>query len=137
MAYTFTGIIIPDGNIPNQNDPNYIVKNITTPIHASIIYIKKDVPEHAENNILNHFNLTNKQITYLFLKYVTWAGQIDHVKARLSINTSDIITDEADDHAGMTLFLRVMERIGISREQALNFDPFKQGYFETDAVISN
>ncbi len=82
LSYTFTGIIIPDGNIPNQTDTNYIVKNITAPIHGSIIYIKKDAPEHAESNILNHFNLTNKQITYLFLKYVTWAGQIDHIDER-------------------------------------------------------
>lgn len=135
MAYLFRGVIIPNGGLVDKIGLEYIVKNISEPIKASIIYISKTANFNDYKEVIRNFSLDENGLEFLYLEYSTWAGKVEHVKSVLGSKDGDTIIQQADDEKAHELFIEMMDKIGINKEAAVDFAPFSREIFERESIF--
>lgn len=66
---------------------------------------------------------------WIFLVYVTWAGQIDYVKAIGSRSGERFGPIEADEDPAEDAFFEALDAVGLPAGSGVVFAPFERGFW--------
>ena len=84
---------------------------------------------------MKNFSLSSEGLNFLYLEYSSWAGEIEHVNAVLSLDSAEPVELQDENQEAIDLYLIMMSRIGIKNKDALSFVPFSREYFERESIF--
>lgn len=136
MAYRFNGFLArPTVPRPATLPEGTVWRDITTPFHGVGIRIHvtglgdNEPGSDEARRLLTAVGLGSAP-DWMYLSYVTWAGQIDHVYG-LGVSGGREFgpVSSSDRDTVREGYLVLMAAFGVSAADALNFPPFVRGFW--------
>jgi len=135
MAYRFTGLLAPglEGLADSADLPaGSVIRSIQTPFVGVGIALPslagKTLQMSELSAVANQMGIAAAKV-WLFIDYETWGG----VDAVYAVGFADgSFFGPFDDSNGETVeatYVDVMGRIGVSKDDALDFEPFYRGFW--------
>lgn len=136
MAYEFTGYfarpVLPQ---PDDLPPGGVWKAIASPfvgvgVRLPSLINEDALPSEAEvRGLARRFGF-HEADSWVYLTYVCWGGDIDFV---YGLGSRDGVPfgpfEESAHDAVEAAYTGLMERFGVSVDDAMRFDPFERGYW--------
>ncbi|MDQ0038097.1 hypothetical protein J2W30_005884 [Variovorax boronicumulans] len=139
MAYQFAGFLVPtDQDLATSAamPGEAICRLIVSPFLGVGIRLPSLIgktPSVSQIHALASEFGVIKARSWLYIGYETW-GRVDSVYAAgVHEGTAFGPIDDSNIQTVEATFVEVMSRIGVNREQALRFDPFRRGFWAPQA----
>ncbi len=112
----------------------YTVKKVNSPFIGSAIsipqYVSKNPSIGEVNNIAKKIGIKQEH-EWMFIIYKCWAGEIDDLFGYIKKPKRQIASIiESDKNKLENAYISFMEKFGVSKDEALDFEPFKRGFWE-------
>jgi hypothetical protein len=134
MAYWFTGFFAqPRIVAADTPPPGALWKEIVSPFLGVGVRLPQQYGEKPEavkiEAIAEQLGFDTAE-SWIFLHYVCWGGRIDFVYGlgqRRGVKFGPV--EESDLSKVKDVYIRLMAQFGIPADVALDFEPFKRGYW--------
>ncbi len=132
--YRFAGFFAhPSISQPTTLPMGAVWRNISKPFDGIGVFLpdllqkRPDVAEIA--SIARDLGIRDVH-RWLYLTYTCWGGRIDSVYGLAHVNLDLIgpVDEDADDRV-QAAYLDLMQAFGVSAVDAINFEPFRRGYW--------
>jgi hypothetical protein len=134
MSYTFAGFFVAQPLPRPSSLPSRAVwREVSSPFQGVGVrlpdLIGKTVQPEQVHAVARELGVTDA-MTWLFLQYDTWAGEIDFVYGMgASEGTPFGHVEESEQGSVEAAYLAVMAKLGVAEKEAMNFAPFKRGFW--------
>lgn len=134
MTFQLSAIFLrSDPPITTPTGFEYCSKMMDAPFRGTAILLRLEshpkIPEAEIAAILEPLAVGDAD--WLYVEYCTWAGTIDSVRS-FGIRNGAAMTsfDEEVLERNRSTYLQLMAEFGVSEEDALDFPPFRRGWWE-------
>ncbi len=135
MTYQFAGIFVKEFQISAEVplDIPYTVRKVNSPFFGSAIsipqYVSKNPSIEEVNNIVKKIGIKLEH-EWMFIIYECWAGEIDDLFGYIKKPEKQIVSIiESGKNKLENTYISFMEKFGVSKDEALDFEPFKRGFW--------